>query len=128
LPQTQQSLPCGDAPGEPGCTWDGEYHYYYYLLRLLTSFLILVFLENIGRRPPVYRPFTTPVYSNVGYAVLGRVIENVSGKTYAEYLEQNIISKARMNRTMIGSPPISNLGFIPAESNWWSTSIGYENP
>ena len=33
------------------------------------------------------------MYSNIGYAVLGHILENVSGQSYADYLEQNIARK-----------------------------------
>lgn len=95
-------------------------------LDLLVLICSPVFFNNVGRAHPVYRPFTTPVYSNLGYALLGRVIENVSGQTYANYLEQNVIKKAGMNRTTVTDAPASNLGFIPAESNWWGTSLGFK--
>jgi CubicO group peptidase (beta-lactamase class C family) len=74
----------------------------------------------------VYAPYTTPVYSNIGYSILGRVIENVSGKSYAQYLEDSILKAANMNRTFVNVAPNSSLGFIPAETNWWGTSIGFE--
>lgn len=85
------------------------------------------FFDNIGRTPASYRPFTTPVYSNVGYALLGLVVENVSGQSYADYVEQNIVKKAGMKHTSVTEPPASELGFIPAEPNWWGTSLGYKN-
>lgn len=66
------------------------------------------------------------MYSNIGYSVLGQVIENVSGQTYADYLQQNVLKKAGMNRTTVTDAPASNLGFIPAESNWWGTPLGFE--
>ncbi|EXJ65758.1 uncharacterized protein A1O5_10999 [Cladophialophora psammophila CBS 110553] len=106
LSQSQQPPPCGEMPGQAACSLDD-------------------FLNHIGSKPPIYRPFTTPVYSNIGYAVLGRIIENVSGQTWADYLEQNIARKAGMNRTTGVDAPASNLGFIPAESNWWGTSLGF---
>ena len=62
------------------------------------------FFKNNGRTDPVYRPFTTPVYSNIGYSLLGFVIEKVSGQSYADYLEHNIIKKAGMNRTTVTDP------------------------
>ncbi|KIW35172.1 uncharacterized protein PV07_01886 [Cladophialophora immunda] len=108
LTRSQDSLSCGGAPGTPGCTWDD-------------------FFNNFGRRPPVYAPFTTPVYSNIGYALLGRVIENVSGKTYAAHLEDAIFAPANLKRTFLGAPSNSSIGFIPAETNWWGTPLGYEN-
>lgn len=85
------------------------------------------FFNNIGKSHPVYRPFTTPVYSNIGYSLLGLVIEKVSGQSYADYLEYNIIKKAGMNRTTVTDAPASNLGFLPAESNWWGTSLGFKD-
>ncbi|OAL28251.1 hypothetical protein AYO22_02957 [Fonsecaea multimorphosa] len=108
LTQSQDSLSCGGVPGTPGCTWND-------------------FFDNFGRRPPVYAPFTTPVYSNIGYSLLGRVIENVSGKTYAVYLEDAIFTPANLTRTFVGAPANSSLGFIPAATSWWGTSLGYEN-
>ncbi|KAK4942842.1 hypothetical protein LTR10_017418 [Elasticomyces elasticus] len=85
------------------------------------------FFANIANRPPVYAPFTTPVYSNVGYALLGLVIENVSGKTYADYLQDNILQPSNMTRTFVGAPLNSSIGFIPIETNWWGTNLGFEN-
>ncbi|OAG39586.1 hypothetical protein AYO21_06230 [Fonsecaea monophora] len=85
------------------------------------------FFNNFARRPPVYAPSTTPVYSNIGYALLGRVIENVTGKTYAAYLEDAVFGPANLRRTSLGAPANTSLGFIPAETNWWGTPLGYEN-
>ena len=99
----------------------------FYLENTGAKLLHADFFNNIGRTDAVYRPFTTPVYSNVGYALLGLVIENVSGQPYADYVEQNIVRKAGMNHTTVTSPPASNLGFIPAEENWWGTPLGYKD-
>jgi CubicO group peptidase (beta-lactamase class C family) len=38
-------------------------------------------------------------YNNSGYYLLGLIIEKVSGKTYAEYLRQNIFAPLGMNNT-----------------------------
>ncbi|KAI1611749.1 beta-lactamase/transpeptidase-like protein [Exophiala viscosa] len=97
LSAAQASLTCGGFAGSTGCSWD------------------------------VYAPWTTPVYSNVGYALLGLVIENVSGKTYADYLQENILHPSNMNCTSVGAPLNSSIGFIPAETNWWGTPFGFEN-
>jgi CubicO group peptidase (beta-lactamase class C family) len=37
-------------------------------------------------------------YSNIGYLILGRVIENVSGMPYREYIRQNILDKIPLER------------------------------
>ena len=49
-------------------------------------------------------PFTRPPqsafeYSNLGYALLGRIITNVSGRPYADYIEQEIMRPLGMAST-----------------------------
>lgn len=41
-------------------------------------------------------------YSNSGYILLGYIIEKVSGKTYSDYLQQNIFSPLKMDNTGFG--------------------------
>lgn len=67
------------------------------------------------------------MYSNVGYALLGLVIENVTGETYAEYLQDHILRPSNMARTSVGAPANASIGFIPQEANWWGTPLGFEN-
>jgi CubicO group peptidase (beta-lactamase class C family) len=42
-------------------------------------------------KPLDFAPGTSNVYSNFGYDVLGRVVEKASGKTYINYLAQNLL-------------------------------------
>jgi CubicO group peptidase (beta-lactamase class C family) len=41
-------------------------------------------------------------YSNSGYILLGYIIEKVSGKTYSDYLEQNIFKPLKMDNSGFG--------------------------
>lgn len=41
-------------------------------------------------------------YSNPGWAYLGAVIENLSQKSYEEYMQQNVFSRLGMSRTSVG--------------------------
>lgn len=41
-------------------------------------------------------PGTQSIYSNLGYDVLGAIIEQVSGQTYSDYLEEHIFQPAGM--------------------------------
>lgn len=45
-------------------------------------------------------PGSTYAYSNLGYAVLGAVIEETSGESYAAFLEREIFAPLGMERTM----------------------------
>jgi hypothetical protein len=49
----------------------------------------------------VNKPGETLHYSNSGYVLLGRVIEKVSGKSYEDYLTENILRPAGMTHTTV---------------------------
>jgi CubicO group peptidase (beta-lactamase class C family) len=49
-----------------------------------------------------FDPGTQYAYSNVGYCLLGRIIEVVSGQPYEEFVQQRILIPAGMQRTRLG--------------------------
>ena len=50
---------------------------------------------------PVFTAGSKYEYSNTGYALLASVIEKASGKTYADFLQQNIFRPLKMNSTFV---------------------------
>ena len=50
----------------------------------------------LAKKPLLFEPGTSTAYSNIGYYLLARVIEKVSGQTYAVYLKENVLGKAKM--------------------------------
>ena len=56
--------------------------------------LITWTLENL---PLTYPPGQHWAYSNFGYCVLGRVIEQVTGQPYADYVQANILAPCGIN-------------------------------
>lgn len=60
-------------------------------------------------------PRTAFEYSNLGYALLGRIVTNVSGRPYGEYIEQEIMRPIGMNSS----------GFDIAVSPLERRAIGY---
>jgi CubicO group peptidase (beta-lactamase class C family) len=44
----------------------------------------------------VYAPFTTPVYSNGGYEILGFIIEAITNTTSAKLFEKDFIGRLNM--------------------------------
>jgi len=56
-------------------------------------------LTTIAERELVYPPGKKKEYSNFGYALLGLVIENVTGKSYNEVLQEKICKPAGMKNT-----------------------------
>jgi N-acyl-D-amino-acid deacylase len=45
-------------------------------------------------KPLDFAPGTTNVYCNLGYSILGRVIEKASGKSYMDYIQQDLLGNA----------------------------------
>lgn len=60
-----------------------------------------------------YRPGTKMRYSNVGYLILGELIERVSGQSYREYIREHIFEKI--------SSPGAYLGFARPETGEYAT-------
>jgi D-alanyl-D-alanine carboxypeptidase len=50
--------------------------------------------------PPDFEPGASWRYNNTGYVLLGMVIEKVSGLPYARYLEENVLPRAGLTRTV----------------------------
>jgi CubicO group peptidase (beta-lactamase class C family) len=50
-----------------------------------------------------FKPGTKWNYNNTGYVMLGYIIEKVSGKTYEEYVQQNIFKPLGMSNSYYGS-------------------------
>lgn len=58
---------------------------------------------TIDNRPLTAPPGTKLDYSNIGYIILGQVIEKVSGLPYEQYIKKEVLSKAGVkNMTMAG--------------------------
>ncbi len=55
-----------------------------------------------------FDPGTKYVYSNFGYAILGRVIERVSGMPYEEYVRTRVLQPLGADRTRLGRTRMSD--------------------
>jgi len=56
-------------------------------------------LKEYADKPLLTRPGEVLRYSNSGYILLGRVIEHVTGESYRDYLNANILKPAGMTHT-----------------------------
>lgn len=54
------------------------------------------YLGLIARQPKVGEPGKGLSYSNAGYVLLGRIVENVSGENYFDYIQHHVFEPARM--------------------------------
>ena len=58
-------------------------------------------------QPLDFDPGTRFVYSNFGYAILGRIIERVSGMTYENYVKTAVLAPAGITKMQIGRTRLS---------------------
>lgn len=82
-----------------------------------------VLLEIILRGKPDFEPGSRHAYSNSGYAVLGLIMEKVSGRSYEESLKKRIVSKIGLKDTYAatGVVDISNgeaLSYMRLGADW----------
>jgi D-alanyl-D-alanine carboxypeptidase len=63
-------------------------------------------LALIVKGTPDFEPDTSHRYSNSGYQLLGLILENLTGKPYAESLEERITSKIGLKDTYMATGPI----------------------
>jgi len=57
----------------------------------------------LSKKTLLFEPGTKTAYSNIGYYLLARIIEKVSGQSYAEYLQEHLFNKAKMKNTGIST-------------------------
>lgn len=66
----------------------------------LTQEMVLESIKGFGDLE--FEPGTSFSYSNSGYVMLGAIVEMLTGKTFAEFLKENIFEPLGMRRTIVG--------------------------
>ena len=79
-------------------------------------------IDHFKNEPMDFNPGEEWRYNNSGYIILGHIIEVVSKKTYAEFIEENIFTPLGMKSSYYGSMiqliPNRATGYSPAENGW----------
>ena len=73
------------------------------------------YVKLYGERPPEFEPGSKWEYSNYGFLLLGVVIERVTGKSYYDYVNENVYKPAGMTST----------GSFPEDQVVQDRSVGY---
>ena len=76
------------------------------------------YVKMFGADPLRYEPGKGHEYSNLGFILLGAIIERVSGKSYYDYVQDVVFDPAGMTRT----------GSLPEEVEVEGRAIGYDRP
>ena len=63
------------------------------------------------------------VYANVNYSLLGKIIETVSGKSYDEYIKENVFEPLQLSHTAATLDESIENGLIDGHINYWGLHI-----
>ena len=100
-------------------------------------FRAVQFAEQLGTPPPAgpaeiirvmfgqkldFSPGERYAYSNYGYCLLGRVIEELTGQSYEEYTKQHVLAPAGIHDITIGRPRLA--GRFPHEVCYYHPGQG----
>ena len=83
--------------------------------------------EAVAEQEQLYRPFDYWQYSNLGMAVLGTVVETVSGKPWGDYVDEAILTPLDMQRT-VTDMPFDQVGNGFARGYFVRSASGQRNP
>lgn len=78
---------------------------------------------------PSYPAWQTASYSNVAYQLLAYALENISGKSFKQILDDRILKPLDLQRTYYDTAPPS-VGVIPGtvRDMYWDVSLGDASP
>lgn len=92
----------------------GDYHgakAYTEALDRLTTVEGLV--DIFERKPPAFEPGTKWAYSNMGFVLLGRIIERVTGQDYYDYMQENVFAPAGATSVAFPLLPKDGIAVVP---------------
>lgn len=98
---------CSGLPGTPPCTPDD-------------------LVKDLQKREPIYLPYTSPSYSNVGFALLGMIIDAATNKSYIDNIQDNVFDIVNMNSSSFNGfvESFSENGFVPVGETTWNVTLG----
>ncbi|WP_433007368.1 serine hydrolase domain-containing protein [Kribbella sp. CA-294648] len=70
-----------------------------------------------------FAPGSKAAYSNFGYLLAGRVIEKVSGLSYAAYVQQKLLTPLRIKRMALGYSIAKRTGEMPYYSQYTGRTV-----
>ncbi|KAF2816589.1 beta-lactamase/transpeptidase-like protein [Mytilinidion resinicola] len=75
-----------------------------------------LFVESVDSRPPTFQPWTSPAYSDIGFALLGLAISNITGKSIDQVYRGSIFDPLGLSSSNSSNPPESewHRAVIPA--------------
>lgn len=90
-------------------------------------------LKLMLQQKPVTPTFSSPIYSNEAFLLLGLAVENITGNSFADIFKQEIIEPLGLSRTF-WSPPLQDDNVVnvsiadPINGYSFNYDLGTYNP
>lgn len=75
-----------------------------------------LYFQATTKRPPVFSPWTSPVYTNGGFALLSLALENITGRSFSTMFQDDMIKPLGMDSTTLRLTDLTR-GVIPGGNN-----------
>ena len=59
------------------------------------------YFQAVTKRPPVVSPWTTPIYTNEGFAFLSLALENITGRPFSTMFQEDMVKPLGMDSTAL---------------------------
>ncbi|OAA52480.1 Beta-lactamase/transpeptidase-like protein [Beauveria brongniartii RCEF 3172] len=107
LPRLQpDEIPkCSNDPTQPTCTREQ-------------------FFRGYLKQHAVQAPYTTAIYSNAGYHLLGYVVEALTNLSFADALQRTVLDPLSLNHSGATLPAKKGTGVIPQGEPGWDLPMG----
>ena len=74
---------------------------------------IKAMVDAFERKPPAFEPGTKMAYSNMGFVLLGRVIETVTGQDYYDYMQKHVFAPTGATSASFPLVPKNGVAVVP---------------
>jgi D-alanyl-D-alanine carboxypeptidase len=74
---------------------------------------IQAYMDLAERKPPAFEPGTKHSYSNMGFVLLGRIIEIITGQDYYDYMQKNVFAPAGAKSASFPILPANGVAVVP---------------
>ncbi|MDR8389819.1 serine hydrolase [Aliifodinibius sp. S!AR15-10] len=88
-----------------------------------TGYAIEKQVRNLGKFNLTVPPGSRFQYSNANYIILGMVIQEVTGVSYEEYIQEQIFDPLEMTRCFTSRPKAVKFGLATAHRKWFGQSM-----
>ena len=59
------------------------------------------YFQAVTKRPPVFSPWTTPIYTDGGFALLSLALENITGRPFSTMFQEDMVKPLGMDSTYL---------------------------